>query len=293
MVTGNPTNDEVREIIDDYNLIVNNIDLFLEFIDREQRNELDNLIRIEVREMLYSNFVNALNAIDEYSGPGGQILKDHLLDNVIFGDHVQVNGGRVTQVWNTNYAGDWTDVRRGQEAAWALSPKSPNDSPYWRSFYWKFIYLGVPPSKLEWKSFDDNLYNEIIEARMAAWGEQAPYWIFVEFGTTAGDGEGTPYPQFSGQQPIYKTLNAAQDLAEDIIAGYVEQVYEFIAQEAEEAFVGYDYHSVIEVEEKILTKWGTWYERNGEMIRRLHYKSTGRLVAKAAGFGEVIQRRPL
>lgn len=280
--------DEILDLQREMNKLNKGVDVWTSYLQGGELRKLDRQIENEIRGVLVSNFGSALNNISEFSSEQGRDLRKHLMENVYYGDHVVVTGGSIVQLWNVAYAGDYSDITQGQQAAWGLSPKSPSPQQWARNIFWAAIYTGIPPGNFKWKAFDDALYDRIISARLAAWGDKAPYWIFVEFGTAVGLGAGRPYPSYDGQQPIYKTRLAAPGIAQRLVDAYIRQLEEAVIESSETLFV--DGESVQQVESVVQTKWTRWWrdEANRRYVRRLQYE-TGRFVAKEAGLGDVFQ----
>ena len=280
--------DEILDLQREMGRLNKGVSVWTGYLEGEDLRSLDKQIKNEIRGILVSNFGTALNNIPEFSSAQGRKLRNHLMKNVYAGDHVVVTGGNIVQLWNMAYAGDYSDIIQGQHAAWSLSPKSPSPQQWARNIFWAAIYTGIPPGNFKWKAFDSGIYNNIIEARMSAWGHKAPYWIFVEFGTAVGLGAGRPYPSYDGQQPIYKTRLAAPGIASRIYDAYVRQIEEALIESSETLFV--DIESEQQVKSVVHTKWTRWWrdEANRRYVRRLQYE-TGRFVAKEAGLGDVFQ----
>lgn len=243
---------------------------------QQDLTSLDADLEEALQNQLLVNFVRALDSIPEYSD--NEVLKEHLLENIAYGPHVKVKNGVVTKIFDTSYAGTWEDVRRGQIAAWALSPKSPSDDPYWRSFWWRIIYTGSVPASKKWKKFDPSLYDRIIEARMEAWGEKAPYWMFVEYGTSAGGGEGTPYPSFVGKRPVYKTRAEAQKYVEMMIRDYVDSIEDTLAHHVYETFVDNRVPERVIIQE-IQVRWTKAFKQGKYMVQ-LEQTAAGKFTGK-------------
>lgn len=247
-----------------------NIRLTVDFLDDIQLSEVDRQIQAAVQSELVSNFEDAINSIEEYYNYDPLI--EHLMDMVRWGPHVQVYNGEIVQIWDLEYAGSYTDLRAGQVAAGADFSKSPTK----RSIGWKIIYdaamYGIDASKY-WKAVDDNTYAEIINSRLAFWGDKAPYWIFIEWGTNAGDGPGTPYPSFSGRNPIYRTTVTADRIAHEIIELYAETIEDTVITIADERFVDHDV-APYEMRREISARWTVAFQQYGKWIQR-EYLSVG------------------
>ncbi len=249
-----------------------NLNVWRGFLTSHRReSDLDGQIEVAVQAILIEEFMSAMDSIDEYSRGQGEPLRDHLINNLRKFRHVIVDNGIVKQVFDENVAGDFADVRRGQEAAWALSQYSPSLTPASRSFNWRFVYLGIPPRK--WQRMDPNLYSDVVAARLSAWGDKAPYWIFIEFGTASGHEAGSPYPSFSGRNPIARTRSRAAQVSAGIIREYSNTVGEVLAADLTTRFVEHDLTPVI-IEQAVKTAWTKVFTQYGKRIQR-EFKVSG------------------
>jgi hypothetical protein len=203
-------------------------------------------------------------------------LRAHLILNLQMNKHVRVDNGVVIRVIDVDAIGNYDDVRAGQEAAWELSPHSPAAHPGLRSLFWRAIYLGEASVFLEagykWANFDPSLYDTIMEARMDAWGDKAPYWMFIEWGTIAGGtGDGTPYPQFSGEHPVSKTEAVAGDIAKRAISDYIRETERELSKNADELFEGGRRYIKDGIEYRVTTAWTRAFRQHGKLIRREYH----------------------
>jgi len=265
--------DELASVIEEIDNLDWDIGVWWRYITDIDLSERDREVEMAIKMELAQNFEEAMANIDEYAS--NEPMQERMMMNIYQNRHVIVTEGVVEQVFDTAAAGDYNDVRAGQEAAWALSPNSPSDDPYWRSFWWRVIYTGTLPEKLKWKSFDPGLYDAIINARLDAWGSKAPFWMFIEYGTVpGGEGGGTPYPTFMGGSPVARTAAKANNVAHKILRSYILAVEKAIADDLEKEFVG-----IGEPEEKVLRAWTVWFEYNGQTIRREYDLRSGRFIA--------------
>lgn len=236
--------------------------------------QLDQEIEATVASELERNFETAMQKIPEYNK--NPDLREHLILNLQTSRHVKVEDGEVVRVINTEAIGNYSDVRAGQEAAWALSPFSPTANPALRSLFWKAIYLGdssvFESAGFEWKSFDPAIFDAIMDARMDAWGDKAPYWMFIEWGTIAGgEGDGTPYPQFGGEHPVSKTEAVAGDLAKKIVSDYVREAERELSKDADELFEGGRQYTKDGITRRVTTAWTKAFRQHGKLIRREYH----------------------
>lgn len=246
-----------------------NVGQWMSYIKSHDTTRLDAEITESVQNRLIYNFVDAMDGIEEYeTGP----LREHLIDMLFYGPHIITKNGVVIQLFDITYAGNYADVKAGQLAAGA----DFNIAPDKRSIGWKIIYdaanHGIPARKY-WKAVNDETYMEIIQARLAFWGNKAPYWIFVEYGTAAGDGPGSPYPSFSGKSPLHKTSQDAIILAEQSRKLWEESIEETLAKDVDETFVEHRtdvriIHGVIESVAEI--KWGKAFVRGKHIVQQAH-----------------------
>lgn len=264
------------DIAEEVRRLNRNISLTLEYLDHTELRIVDREIQAAVQSELVKNFQYSIDSIEEYYNY--EPLVDHLMQMVRWGPHVQVYNGEIIQVWNAEYAGSYEDLKAGQIAAGADFSKDPLK----RSIGWKIIYdaaiNGIDASKY-WKAVDDATYGNIIEARLSYWGEKAPYWIFVEWGTNAGDGPGTPYPSFSGRNPIERTRNKATRIGQDVVDLYLDSLVRTVVTLVEERFVD-DEIQVHEIEIQVETAWTVTFQQYGLNIQREYYSTGGGFTGK-------------
>ena len=264
------------DIAEEVRRLNRNISLTLEYLDNTELRTVDSQIQAAVQSDLVKNFQYSIDSIEEYYSY--EPLIDHLMGMVRWGPHVRVYNGEVIQVWDADYAGTYEDLKAGQIAAGADFSKEPAQ----RSIGWKIIYdaaiHGVDASKY-WKAVDSNTYAEIIEARLSYWGEKAPYWIFVEWGTNAGDGPGTSYPSFSGKNPIERTRGNASRIGQEIIDLYLDSLERTIVTLAEERFVDDDVYE-FEIEVQVETAWTITFQQYGKNIQREYFSAGGGFTGK-------------
>ena len=267
--------DELREVMEVMEDMDVGIDTWTEFLtDLTIPEQLDQEIESAIASELERNFEKAMQVIPEYND--NEELRTHLILNLQTNKHVEVSNGEVIRIINVDAIGDYNDVRAGQEAAWELSPMSPNQNPYFRSLFWKAIYLGdagVFLSKgIKWDNFDPAMYDWIMDARMGAWGDKAPYWMFIEWGTIpGGQSDGTPYPQFSGEHPVGKTESVAGDIAKRAISDYIRETERELAKDADELFEGGRRYTKDGIERKVTTAWTRAFRQHGKLIRREYH----------------------
>lgn len=187
-------------------------------------------IEIALMNAFVQEAIDAMNSTPEYSTSEAEPLRKQLIQNLsaIGGDgrpvHVRVTEDGRTTIFNRDFAGTAGDFA-------AAKYNSPRPQPL-RLRFWKYgIYAkdvegNYEPSTVPWfnKAVDKlPSYSEIIDERLSIWGEKAPYWYFIEYGTTGG---GRGYPSFPGTFFIMSfKSNAAEaviKLKEDIIREFTE-----------------------------------------------------------------------
>ena len=138
------------DIAEEVRRLNRNVSLTLEYLDKTELRNVDFEIQAAVQSELIKNFQYSIGSIEEYYSY--EPLINHLMEMVRWGPHVQVYNGEVIQVWDSEYAGTYEDLKAGQIAAGADFSKSPA----LRSIGWKIIYdaaiYGVDASKY-WKDF--------------------------------------------------------------------------------------------------------------------------------------------
>lgn len=155
------------------------------------------------------------------TAPGQRMLK-HLLDNLEKSGHVIINKetGDLEILFNEEIAGTESDFHKadygGSERTAAQRAVS------WKYGIYKPEIEGFTPAGFDTSSLPS--YSEVIDERLEAWGDKAPYWYFIEHGNFGGDRQ---YPtvqptNFIGQLRL-DAQAAMPDLLEaiGIVAGEV------------------------------------------------------------------------
>jgi len=204
--------------------------------DELERSIIQNarqLVLAYARRALMGEATQALDNNEEYRYPA---LRAHLLANLSKGEHYYVSPDLGTvQIFNEAVAGTMDDMVEGQQAAW----KSAKGSPRERLFAWTFGiykpgregYSGVSKGGIN-KFEDYPSYDEVIEIRLATWGDKAPYWIFLNDGNAGS----LAYPTFPGYPFVdiarSRTTNyvgkaldiATKDITEQLERAWREQI---------------------------------------------------------------------
>ena len=223
------TDEDIEQFIHNINW---NAGSWQQYIQDHDTFELDRDIENAILDQLITNFAQAMDQIEEYQeGP----LREHLLDMLINNVHARVSQGRIISIFDADNAGSYEDVVAGQVAAGA----NFSIPPHKRSAGWRILYdianHGMEIPKWAKDRYDEKTYDEVIQARIGYWGEKAPYWIFVEFGTAgAGGGPGTPYPSFSGKGPVYRTQQQAIRIAEMFTEAWYETIDDTLEYQIED-----------------------------------------------------------
>jgi len=167
-----------------------------------------------IKAQLINAAEEALETIDEFNHPD---LHNRLIENLSKDEHYFVSpdlGSAI--VFNPELAGSWDDLVSGQVAGGGGGP-APQPQ---RLFCWKYgIYIPEREGGRRASKFDDYpTYTEVIQARLSAWGDKAPYWMFLEYGNAGG---APAYPSFSGtgfiarvQGMVPRIIRRAADIAE-------------------------------------------------------------------------------
>lgn len=172
------------------------------------------------RRVLLEEVKNAIAATPEYQYP---VLASHLLNNLKDPIHIWISEDlRSVNAVDEDIAGDETDFLQGQMAAWKTASGTPEN----RLFVWKYgIYRpgregGELRSKFEYLPS----YKEIIDIRLNTWGYKAPYWSFLNYGSTL-----SAYPSFPGtnfkERTEYKLLNECiPDAVDDAVRQFTRSI---------------------------------------------------------------------
>lgn len=198
-------------------------------------------VRQEILNIVMSELISAINSTDEFSRPplkNGLISafsKDELVKVTLNGD-IYFNAEEV--------AGDSGDFWDGVNyARAAMGAGGKNRTPEQRANYWRIMVYpsyggGATGYEHEYDAegvdADEDLWSKTIAWRFSAWGDLAPYWIFLEHGN---HGSSYAYPRNRATNFLYKARNKAQgifdmalseveieasNLVEDALAQFIE-----------------------------------------------------------------------
>jgi len=145
----------------------------------------------KIKAQLINAAEEALETVEEFQYPD---LQTRLIENLSKDAHYYVSPDLGSAfVFNPELAGSWDDLVSGQVAGGG-GGASPQPK---RLFCWKYgIYIPEREGGRRASKFDDYpTYTEVIQARLSAWGDKAPYWMFLEYGNAGG---APAYPTFSG-----------------------------------------------------------------------------------------------
>ena len=214
--------EDIQQTLDDISNRVNTL-INIDYNELNQKN-VDSALKTVLSEMLVEAGEEAAKQTVEYAY---EPLLQRLLENLSNPDHIYVRGGKVLKFFDLDIAGDYDTFLSGVEEAGghtltAIAPK-----------IWKYgIYAPVS------KSFNlDSLpdYSEVISERLAAWGDKAPFWYFIEFGNMSYD---RAFPQI---QPTYflqkfeRVVRRIENLAVDIFSSLMQN---FLDAEVQQIVVG-------------------------------------------------------
>lgn len=131
-------------------------------------------------------------------------LKERFLENIRNPEHVYITHDLVVaRVFSPKVGGTVQDLESGLY---------PSTAPHAQRLHvWQYgIYMPFHEGTDRSKQFEKlPEYDEVIEERLAAWGDKAPFWIFIESGNQSGN---EAYPSFAGTGFIAQTLNRAEDI---------------------------------------------------------------------------------
>ena len=167
----------------------------------------------------------AIDSIPEYEYPP---LKNRFLENLSKPEHIKISGNRV-HIFDESVAGTYAELLSGQDAARGHTgtPQAPAS--------WKYgIYM---PSQ-EGGGWSDSMisrlglptYSEIIETRLAKWGDKSPYWYFIENGNA---GNSRAYPSFGGTGFIDQLRSKVPDIIRRAKEIYYNRIFYDIADAVE------------------------------------------------------------
>lgn len=195
--------------------------LSVDYNDLTKKN-IDSALEQVLAEVLLESAEQACEETIEF---GYEPLKERLLENLSDPRHVKVRNGKVVTLFNEKVAGTYSDLVKGLEEAGGHTG-TPNAHKVWK---YGIYFQGDAYA-------DRNLptYEEVIDERLSAWGDKAPYWYFIEYGTISE----YAFPQFA---PTYfisglrKVARQAEGFAVDVFSLLTEK---FLDAEVEDIKTG-------------------------------------------------------
>lgn len=204
---------------------------------------------VRLHSLLKHHAIVAVNKVPEFGEYGP--LKDQFLRNIDDSNHVRIVGHTI-KVFDEELAGTATDFMAGWNAT---RSKFKLDRPKYEILEnWKYgIY--VPSREAgevdDWDKFRQvqakfgwPSYDEVISARLAVWGEKAPYWYFINYGNM---GIGA-HPQMTATYFVEKTRSQIarilreemKKVGDELPYGAVSQLRKSIRErrKVEESFKG-------------------------------------------------------
>ena len=174
--------EDIQGMVNQIQTDVNNA-LSVNYEDLSQEN-IDNMLREIVQEYLISYAQQAAVISREYSYPP---LLDRLLENLSNPEHVIVENGVVVKCFDESIAGGIEEFFAGVEETGGHTgtlnaPRIWRYGIYTPASFWK----GGKGSKM-YKNLPT--YEDVIDERLQAWGDKAPYWYFLEHGNAGGGRE--------------------------------------------------------------------------------------------------------
>ncbi len=183
------------------------------------------MVHTKILDLLIKNLKRAIKQTEEYDTP---LLKGHLLR--VFDDPDMVNADEAGNLFIKagELAGTANDFAEGMEAARAaLNLKGKGDIVE-RAEYWKtIIYLPARKTKVaapkkirkgkkkKFKRKAKEVYDKTIDARVEAWNDLAPFWIFLEAGNLDYP---EAFPNFDGQYFVENTRLEGQRMLDVALA---------------------------------------------------------------------------
>jgi len=199
----------------------------------------------QVQAILLKNLKSAISSTREFNTPE---LSQHLQFVFSNPDIIRASpDGRFDLFTSASLvAGDWVDLDDGIRAAREILGISKGTVET-RSLLWKQVIYrpareggAAPPNVREGsrQSFREKAkekYERTIETRLDLWGDLAPYWLFLNYGSSEapiGDG-GTPYPNNAPTHFIENTEDEARPLLQTAIEQVNREIENIIFVELE------------------------------------------------------------
>lgn len=182
--------------------------------DENVRGTIKAKAKLAIAARLMKEAQDAMVGHPEYSYAP---LREHLLKNLENVGHIEIGDNFVVaKVFDTRIGGTAEDLESGLYTSYS-SDKT-------RSLGWRWgVYVPAREggSGFQWTKKSSPMliadYNQVIQDRLSAWGDKAPYWYFLEHGNLEYTGKGIPYPVFAGTEFIAKTAQVASDILGEII----------------------------------------------------------------------------
>lgn len=201
--------------------------------------DLDSVLNTLLTDALVAAGTKAAEMTEEYNY---QPLIKHLAENLASGEHVIIKNGRVERLFNEAYAGSPADLLKGAKEAgghtgkptapfiWKVGIYMPGREGTTQLYYRKKTKSGKRSKKRTVSKLPT--YEEVINKRLAAWGEKAPYWYMIEHGTSGG----RSYPNFSGTHFVERFKASAVRIIEKARKLLVVSIEKFINDEISQRF---------------------------------------------------------
>lgn len=207
----------LEELQDLFNDIKSNVNTILENKDQYgDTSEVDLAITQILSEALVEAGKKAIESIPEYEY---EPLKQRFLENLARPEHVIISGNKI-KIFDEKTAGTAGDLISGQEAA------GGHTGTLQAPIVWKYgiylPYLGAGWSDSKRGNMELPEYSQVIEERLAAWGDKAPYWYFIENGNA---GNSRAFPNFSGTGFIAQLQAKVSDIVRRAKEFYYQRIF--------------------------------------------------------------------
>lgn len=185
---------------------------------------IDAALTTVLSEMLVEAGLNAARETVEFAY---EPLLKRLEDNLSNPEHIYVKDGRVIKFFDLDIAGDYSDFISGVEEAGGHTgtPNAPR--------IWKYGIYAPVSKTLNLDSLPT--YEDVIEERLAAWGDKAPFWYFIEFGNLSYN---RAFPQIKPTYFLRNFEKVVKKLERVVVDVFGQLMQNFLDAEVEEITVG-------------------------------------------------------
>ncbi len=195
----------------------------------------------KILALLQNNLNDAIEASGEYNFPAFKGTLQEVFSNP---NLIQATPNGILNIIDQvlQIAGSESDLFDGINAARAELGVGMGDIEKRAAFWKHFIYRparegaaapqSVPKGKKQAaRNEAKQLYEKTIQARLSAWGNKVPFWIWLEFGNMGPVGAGHEYPPVGASRFVLNTEEEGQILFDEALDQVRSETENILAQE--------------------------------------------------------------